>query len=250
MNREGFLSIFAKEKPVIGMLHLKGDSKEDIFDRFKKELNTYVECGVDGVILETYFGTYPSLEKALQYIETCDISIPYGVNCLNVDTMGFYLAEKYHAKFLQLDSVVGHVKPRDEETLQAYFDYMRPKYKGYVIGGVRFKYQPLRSDRPLSEDLSIAMTRCDGICVTQERTGQETSIEKIKEFKESIGDFPLIVAAGVTPENVKESFKYADAAIVGSYFKDTYTDNGELCADHIKKLMESVDEIRRKDLHD
>lgn len=250
MKREGFFSLFENEKPVIGMLHLKGDNKEDIFERFKRELATYVECKVDGIVIETYFGTYSSLEQALKYAEESGIAIPYGVNCLNVDTMGFVLAERYHAKFLQLDSVVGHVKPRDEETLQAYFDYMRPQYAGYVLGGVRFKYQPLLSDRTLAEDLAIAKTRCDGICVTQDRTGQETSIEKIKEFKEDIGQFPLIVAAGVTPKNIYESFAYADAAIVGSYFKDTYTDDGEICADHIKELMDAVRDIRGKDHND
>lgn len=250
MTREGFLSIFKNEKPVIGMLHLKGNSKEDIFSRFKNELETYIDCGVDGVIAETYFGTYSSLVQALEYIEESNIPVPYGVNCLNIDTMGFYLAEKYHAGFLQLDSVVGHVKPRDEETLQAYFDYMRPQYHGYVLGGVRFKYQPLLSEHSLKEDLVTAKGRCDGICVTQDRTGQETSISKIKEFREDLGQFPLIVAAGVTPENISESFKYADAAIVGSYFKDTYKDDGEICPVHIRTLMHSAEQIRRKDLHD
>nr|WP_265340904.1 hypothetical protein [Clostridioides difficile] len=31
----------------------------------------------------------------------------YGVNCLNVDTMGFELATKYNASYIQVDSVVG-----------------------------------------------------------------------------------------------------------------------------------------------
>lgn len=241
-----FFEIFKNEKPIIGMLHLKGDSKDDIFNRFVKELHTYIEAGIDGVIVETYFGTYSSLERALSYIVNNHISIPYGVNCLNVDTMGFYLAQKYKVDYLQLDSVVGHVKPRDEETLQAYFDYMRPQYDGCVLGGVRFKYQPLLSTNSLEEDLRIAKSRCDAICVTQDRTGQETSIKKIKEFRKYIGSFPLIVAAGVTPNNIEDSFKYADAAIVGSYFKDNYHDDGELCKQHVEELMNVVQKIRKK----
>lgn len=156
MEKKGFLSIFSKKKPVIGMLHLKGQTRDEIFDRFRKELDIYIRCGVDGVIAETYYGTYSSLEKALQYMDINTLPIPYGVNCLNVDAMGFYLAEKYHAAFLQIDSVVGHVKPRDEETLQAFFDVMRPRYDGYVLGGVRFKYQPVMSVKTLAEDLATA----------------------------------------------------------------------------------------------
>lgn len=244
MEERNFLSLFKNEKPIIGMLHLKGDSAESIFERFKKELNMYIEHGVDGVIVESYYGSYSNLEQALDYIHTTGISIPYGVNCLNLDTMGFYLAKKYNADFVQIDSVVGHVKARDEEGLEEYFKLMRSYYDGYLIGGVRFKYQPVLSEKSLEEDLKIAMRRCDGICVTQDRTGQETSIEKIKEFKDVIGEFPLIIAAGVTPDNVKSSFNFGDAAICGSFFKDNYKDEGELCSEHIDELIHSVNCIR------
>lgn len=150
-----FLRIFKNKKPIIGMLHLKGDSSDDIESRFERELATYIKCGVDGVIVETYYGPYSSLVRALEYINRNNINIPFGINCLNVDSMGFYLANKYNADFVQVDSVVGHVKPRDEETLQAFFDLERSKYKGCLIGGVRFKYQPMLSNRSLKGDLGI-----------------------------------------------------------------------------------------------
>jgi len=244
-----FLDLFHESKPIIGMLHLKGKNPEDTLNRFKKELAIYIDNNVDGVIVETYFGTYSDMVRALDYIQENSIPIPFGINCLNVDAIGFHLAAQYNASFVQLDSVVGHIKPRDEESEQAFLDWMRCKYKGDVIGGVRFKYQPVFSNNTLEEDLHIAMNRCDGICITQERTGQETSIAKILEFRQHIGNFPLIVAAGVTAENIKESIAIADAAIVGSYFKDNYHDDGELCAAHIQTLMNVVKEIRRED-HD
>ena len=103
-----------KEKPILAMLHLKGTSDEDIVRRFKEEIAIYAENGVDCIIVENYFGNYRHMEMALDYISKLNLVIPYGVNCLNVDPMGFELAEKYGASFVQLDSVVGHVKPRDE----------------------------------------------------------------------------------------------------------------------------------------
>lgn len=241
-----FLELFTEKKPIIGMLHLKGVDSFDRMNRFKKELEIYIENKVDGVIVETYFGTYSDMVNALEYIQESKISIPFGVNCLNIDAMGFYLAKKYNASFVQLDSVVGHLKPRDEEGEQAFLDWMRSEYKGYVLGGVRFKYQPVLSEKSLEEDLHIAMTRCDGICITQDRTGQETSIDKIKEFRSVVGEFPLVVAAGVTTENAKYSLGIADAAIVGSYFKDSHQDDGELCEAHIRLLMKEVNKIRRE----
>ena len=130
MSERQVLSIFKNTKPVFGMLHLKGDNREDIFERFKKELQIYLDCGIDAVILENYFGDYDNLVDALEYISKLDLEIPYGVNCLNIDQMGFYLAQKYHAAFVQVDSVVGHVKPRDEATLREFFNMMRNYYDG------------------------------------------------------------------------------------------------------------------------
>ena len=246
MSERQVLSIFKNTKPVFGMLHLKGDNREDIFERFKKELQIYLDCGIDAVILENYFGDYDNLVDALEYISKLDLEIPYGVNCLNIDQMGFYLAQKYHAAFVQVDSVVGHVKPRDEATLREFFKMMRNYYDGYVFGGVRFKYQPMLSEKTVEEDLEIAKTRCDAVCVTQDRTGQETSMEKIIQFRNGLGDFPLIVAAGVTADNIEKQFEYADAVIVGSYFKDNYKDEGELCAEHVREILDIVENIRKK----
>ena len=246
MSERQVLSIFKNTKPVFGMLHLKGDNREDIFERFKKELQIYLDCGIDAVILENYFGDYDNLVDALEYISKLNLEIPYGVNCLNIDQMGFYLAQKYHAAFVQVDSVVGHVKPRDEATLREFFNMMRNYYDGYVFGGVRFKYQPMLSEKTVEEDLEIAKTRCDAVCVTQDRTGQETSMEKIIQFRNGLGYFPLIVAAGVTADNIEKQFEYADAVIVGSYFKDNYKDEGELCAEHVREILDIVENIRKK----
>lgn len=245
MNRE-FLGLFKNEKPILAMLHLKGTSDEDIVTRFKKEIDIFVENGVDCIIIENYFGTYRHMEMALEYVQSLHLDIPYGVNCLNVDPMGFELAGKYGASFVQLDSVVGHVKARDEDTLDAFFKLYRERYNVMVLGGVRFKYQPVLSEKSVEEDLQIAMTRCDAICVTQDATGQETSLDKIIQFRNAIGDFPLIVGAGVTPENMEKQFAYADGAIVGSYFKDNYKDAGEVSGEHVRNIIDAAKKVRGK----
>ena len=88
------------------------------------------------------------------------------------------------------------------------------------------------------------MTRCDAIVVTQDATGQETSMEKINEFRKIIGDFPLVIGAGMTADNCAEQLSVGDAAIVGSYFKDTYKDTGDVDLSHIKSFMKAVSKIR------
>lgn len=245
-ERNGILSLFPEKKPILGMIHLKGDSDTEIFEKAKKEISLLEEGGVDGIMLENYYGNYYHLEKILDYAAQGNLNVPYGVNCLNVDAMGFDLAAKYDAKFLQVDSVVGHVKPRDEATLEVFFDKYRKKTSAYLIGGVRFKYQPLLSENSLEEDLKIGMRRCDAIAVTENATGQETSMEKIEAFRAGIGDFPLVIAAGMTKENAAKQLKIGDMAIVGSYFKDNYQDIGDVCKEHVVEFMDIVKRIREE----
>ena len=243
-QRNGILSLFPVKKPILGMIHLKGEGETQIFEKAKNEIRLLEEGGIDGIMLENYYGNYYHLEKILDYAAQGNLHVPYGVNCLNVDAMGFELAAKYDAKFLQVDSVVGHVKPRDEATLEVFFDLYRKKTDAYLIGGFRFKSQPMLSENSLEEDLKIAMKRCDAIAVTENATGQETSMEKIRSFRAGIGDFPLVIAAGMTKENAAKQLEIGDMAIVGSYFKDNYKDIGDVSKEHVAEFMGMIKKIR------
>ena len=244
--KKNILSVFQEKKPIIGVIHCKGDTDADVLERAKREIDIYRTGGVDGVLVETYFGTYHNVEQVLGYLQKEQTGYPYGVNCLNVDAMGFVLAQEFGCDYLQIDSVGGHLKSRDDETLDAFFKYFREKCDAYLMGGVRFKYQPVNSGRSTEEDLKICMNRCDAICVTEDDTGQETSMKKIEQFRNAIGKFPLIVCAGMTAENVEEQLKVADAGVVGSYFKVTYKDTGDVSAEHVKNFMERVRILRDK----
>jgi hypothetical protein len=245
MEAKDFLGMFSNPKPVMAMLHLKGDDTCDVRRRFARELDIYLRNGVDSVIVEDYFGTYSDMVWGLEYLRERKVGIPYGVNCLNVDAMGFELAMRYGAAYVQLDSVVGHVKPRDEESIQAFLDLYRGRYRGCVLGGVRFKYQPVLSENDLDTDLRIAEKRCDAVAVTQDATGQETSLDKIRAFRAGLGDFPLIVAAGVTAENAAASLAVADGMVVGSYFKRDGKDSGEVDESRVAEFMRTIRAIRK-----
>lgn len=245
-ERPGILSLFQNKKPIVGMIHLKGDQPEEIFERARREIDLMIAGGIDGLMLENYYGNYYDLERIMEYVYEAKLDVPYGVNCLNVDALGFELAGRYKADYLQVDSVVGHVKPRDEASLEVFFHKYRKECSAYLIGGVRFKYQPVLSVNSVEADLRTAMTRCDAIAVTEDATGQETSMEKIELFRKNIGAFPLVVAAGVTKDNVKKQLAVGDMAIIGSYFKDNFKDYGDVSADHIRDFMDVVRALREE----
>ena len=241
---KAFSEVFKETKPIIGVIHLKGTDEADIRERAKREIELYLSGGLDGIIVEDYFGTYPNLVWALGYLQEQKIGIPYGVNCLNFDSLCFKLARDFSCDFLQLDSVVGHVKPRDEATLDAFFALERPTCDALVLGGVRFKYQPVLSEHTVEEDIETAKGRCDAICVTGDGTGMEAPIDKIRRFKLSCGDTPLVICSGVNVDNCAEQLAVADGAVVGSFFKDTGKDTGDVSAGKIELLMQQMRALR------
>ena len=63
-----------------------------------------------------------------------------------------------------------------------------------ILGGVRFKYQA-KSGLSLAQEVAVARNKCDAIVTTGDGTGIETPLDKLRLFRELIGDFPLVVGA-------------------------------------------------------
>jgi len=223
-----YQELFGGRKPVMAMLHLKSDDRMSMMERAICEAECYLACGVEALVVENYFGSAGDCEQVLAWLKEHHPEAIYGVNILGDYPCAFELAEKYDAKFIQIDSVCGHLPPaRDEKYAKELQEY-RSRSRALVFGGVRFKYQPVRSGRSLEVDLWLGRERCDAIVMTGEGTGKATPMEKVDEFRQILGDFPLLVGAGVTIDTVGETFERADGAIVGSWFKTGHRDMGEV----------------------
>ena len=116
----------------------------------------------------------------LEYLQENYKDHIYGVNCLYQNTLTFELAIKYEAHFVQIDAIAGNLIEREDISFAEFIKLYRSRYPGYIIGGVRFKHTPYLSGKSLEEDLKTAMTRCDAIAVSQDETGQETSMKKFR----------------------------------------------------------------------
>ncbi len=121
-----------------------------------------------------------------------------------------------------MDYISGRYEKNTYLDVDHYMSY-RNKYPNVsVLGGVWPKYYRPVEGSDLKEDLTKAKMLCDAIVVTGSGTGMETPIDKIKTFREIVSDFPLIIGAGVTSDNI-ENLEVADGAIIGSYFKNGNT---------------------------
>ena len=233
-----------KEKPIIAMLHLKGSSNEEIMERMIKETEIYYRNGVDAVLVENYFGNTDHCIQGLEYLHKNMPDRIYGVNILGDYRKAFELAGKYNVDFIQIDSVCGHLPPGLDSV---YGDELMSLMKDrtfQVLGGLRFKYQPIRSGRTLEKDAELARQRCDAVVTTGEGTGKDCPSEKLFQFRTVLKEFPLIVGAGVTSGNVCEKLKYADGVIIGSWLKEGHIDYGDVCEEYVKEFMDKVMEYR------
>lgn len=86
------------------------------------------------------------------------------------------------------------------------------------------------------------MERCDAIVCTGSGTGIETPIEKIDDFKATVGDFSVIVGAGVTLSSASETIRRSDGMIVGSWFKHKHDAYNMVNEKYVKEFMEVIRE--------
>jgi predicted TIM-barrel enzyme len=247
MEKKSFLELFPVKKPVIGMLHGRGEGDVQIMDILKQELELYQEGGVDAVIVENYFCTPRQAEMMLCFVVKNQGKLVYGVNLLHDDALNFKLANEYNCAFMQIDSVCGHIPPEKDGELEEFLRRERESCGTLLVGGVRFKYQPYLSGRSLTEDIKLGMERCDAIAVTGDKTGQETDIAKIQSFRDILGGFPLVVAAGTTAANVEQQLAIGDACITGSYFKRNHDAKEEIDPGNVNEFMDAVKRLRRQE---
>lgn len=239
MSRFG--ETFTTPKPILGMLHLAGDGTEAKLAQAKEEARIMAGEGVDGLVVENYFGDAEDVERVLDRLFGLNLGTKIGVNVLRDDTRAFELAMRYPVAFIQVDSVAGHLPPEADAPFAADLAARRTSVPALLLGGVRFKYQPVLSGRPEAEDVRIGAARCDGLVVTSDATGQPTDMNKVARFRSATGgSVPLLIGAGLTESNAAEQLAEADGAVVGSWFKHDHKDSGRVEATHVARLMRAV----------
>jgi hypothetical protein len=89
----------------------------------------------------------------------------------------------------------------------------RPKQE--YFGGFAFKYQRNRANYS-QEACDRAITLCDVITTSGEGTGIAADLEKIRTIRSRIGDYPLALASGVRPDNIKSYAGLVDHYLVAT----------------------------------
>src|SRR3989344_6457699 len=229
--------------PIFGMIHLAGTAP---VKRALEEISLFEEEGIDGAIIENYHGSIENVLDTLEETKKRGPKLVIGVNILpNQFELAFPVAHDSGADFIQLDYVAGTYNNGRRLNVTEY-TAEKEKYSDiFVLGGVWPKYyQPVKNSN-LEIDLLVGMTRAEDIVVTGAGTGQETPIGKIHYFRSVLGDHPLIIGAGLTPENGYEQLSIADGAIVGSCLKTNSRTENPIERTRVRELISVVKEVRR-----
>ncbi len=246
MVRKDLHPLFKVYKPLIGMIHLAGDSQKEIDERVLREMEVFEEEGVDGVIVENYHGDEEAVIRTLSNLQKRGTSLITGLNILpNEFTRAFMYAHKYGAKFIQLDYVAGNYKERGQLDLSSYI-LAREKHPDIaVLGGVWPKYYYPVQGSNLEKDVLEGTSRADAIVVTGNATGMETPLIKINKFREIMGGGHLFVGAGLNSRNAYEQMQVCDGAIVGSYFKFDGLTFEDVRRENVRALVAIFREVRK-----
>lgn len=231
--------LFKENKPIIGMIHLAGKSRDEKVTRALEELAIYEQEEVSGAIIEDYHGSPENVQEVLEKSRGIFGKIVRGVNLLSNPYLGFKLAQDYGAGFVQFDSV-----QTPNLNLKLY-NLMKREFPNIaVLGGVGFKYIP-QTGNPLEIDLKEGQSRCEAIVTTGDGTGIETPVDKLRRYKELLGKFPLIVGAGVNLVNTYEQLMIVDGAIIGSYFKPNGNTQLPIERSNIQNIMKIAKQVRK-----
>ena len=78
-----FEDVFHVKKPVMAMLHLKGETHEEVLQRAKRETDLLFGAGADAVIVEDYFGDEQDVVAVLEWLQKERPDPLYGVKMLD-----------------------------------------------------------------------------------------------------------------------------------------------------------------------
>ncbi|XP_055608195.1 uncharacterized protein F13E9.13, mitochondrial [Uranotaenia lowii] len=270
-----FKRLFPQKFAVIGMIHVdplpgtplfKGNF-ETVVSKAIDEANIYLTNGVDGIMIENMHDipyiqssnigpeTIACMTRVASMVKlTVGSSIPCGVQilaCGNIEALA--VAKACNLDFIRAEGFVfSHVAD------EGFTDACAGKILRYrknidasnvaVLTDIKKKH----SSHAITKDISILEAAqaaefflSDGIILTGTSTGSETNVDDILCLKNKI-DSPLIVGSGVTLDNVERYWHLADAAIIGSYFKQGGNWKNQLDEQKISDLISKLKCFRKQ----
>ncbi|HEX3797600.1 MAG TPA: adenine phosphoribosyltransferase [Verrucomicrobiae bacterium] len=159
-----------------------------------------------------------------------------GVNCLGLDPQEIFERVNENINGIWVDNaMVDERKEVQTEAERILAAREKSGWKGLYFGGVAFKYQ--REVTDLEGAACIAARYMDVVTTSGPGTGYAALREKITRLKAGLGDRPLGIASGITPENINDYLDTADCFLVATGVSQSFT---ELDPARVQSLIQKV----------
>lgn len=261
--------VFPVTKPIIGMCHLpalpgdpgydKAGGMDAILAHARQEITALQEGGVDGILISNEFSlpyltdtdpiTAISMARVIGQLRD-DIAVPFGVNVLWDAVASIDLAVASGAAFVRevftgvyasdfgiwntnVGRTARHRLAVSGTDVRLLFNIV-PEAAAYV------------AERDLAQLTRSTVFNCvpDGLCVSGITAGAPTDTSTLRTVKDNAGAVPVFVNTGVRPETIAESMEFADAAIVGTFFKTDGRFENDVDLTRVKDLMSVARDVR------
>lgn len=179
--------------------------------------------GADGVFLINHDFPMKRLIPIIQDIREAFPTLWCGVNFLGVTalrgvpvlsalTRRGWPVQAYWADDARIDERA----TRQEEAERMDGSRERWGFEGLYLGGVAFKKQRPVAPEDHARAAAVAANHMDVVCTSGVATGEAADLAKIRTFRAALGDHPLALASGVTPENAETYAQDVDWFLVAT----------------------------------
>jgi hypothetical protein len=213
MNR--FRDAFAHPRVVLPVVHIAS------LEQALRNTGVAIHAGADGVFLINHAVDWQELLSIHARVKQEFPACWAGVNCLDLSPTEVFEVISDTIDGVWVDNA-GVDEGRDDQPLpDKVLDLRRRKERnGLYFGGVAFKYQGHVDD--LAAACRLASRYMDVVTTSGPGTGHAAAVEKIETMKRALGDHPLAIASGITPDNIGSYLPHCDCFLVATGISETF----------------------------
>lgn len=201
--------VFGRKKVALPVIHILSEAQA------LRNVAIAVEADADGVFLIHHQGNSTELLEVGKAVRSTYPDLWMGYNFLGESAYGVWSLVDSSVDGIWVDNA-GIEEEASSQVYAQRIDAQKDAsgWEGLYFGGVAFKYQ-----RPVEDLESAGEKACfylDVPTTSGQGTGYAADLERIVRLKSRMGDHPLGIASGITPDNVELYLPHVDAFLVAT----------------------------------
>lgn len=263
--------LFHVEKPIIAMLHLdalpgdpawrRGNSMEMVVAHARADLLALQEGGVDGIIVSNEFSlpyqrnmdfvTPAAMARVIGEIKS-DIRVPFGVDAISDGLACIELAAAVDADFVR--GTFCGVYVGDGGWYNNDFSHLLRRKAALGLDDLRmFYFLNPESDRNLDlralPDIAKSLrfkAGADAFCISASAAGEDVNAQLMESVRKAVDPETAVVCnTGCRIDTIVTKLQTADAAVVGTTFKENDNFRAHVDVNRVMAFMDVVKEYRK-----